>query len=74
MQQKSKQKWKMKTMKGEVVLNIPAEKAWELYRNNEIVGKIDPEMLAGAKYLRGDGGPGSLRLFRLGPGNFCNFS
>lgn len=52
-------------MKGEVVLNIPAEKAWELYRNNEIVGKIDPEMLAGAKYLRGDGGPGSLRLFRL---------
>ena len=64
----------MKTMKGEVVLNIPAEKAWEMYRSNEIVSKIDPNMLAGAEYLRGDGSPGSLRLFRLGPGNSLNFS
>ncbi|KAF8409242.1 hypothetical protein HHK36_005344 [Tetracentron sinense] len=57
----------MRTMKGEVVLNIPAEKAWEMYRNNEIISKINPEMLAGAEYIEGDGGPGSLRLFKLGP-------
>ncbi|KAK1274679.1 hypothetical protein QJS04_geneDACA012837 [Acorus gramineus] len=57
----------MRTMKGEVVLKIPAKKAWEMYRNNEILGKINPDMLAGAEYLHGDGGPGSLRLFKLGP-------
>ena len=55
-------------MKGVVVLNIPAEKAWEMYRDNEIISKINPEMLAGAVYLEGDGSPGSLRLFKLGPG------
>ncbi|KAL5864879.1 hypothetical protein ACOSQ3_002393 [Xanthoceras sorbifolium] len=54
-------------MKGEVVLNIPAEKAWEMYRDNEIISKINPEMLAHATYLEGDGSPGSLRLFKLGP-------
>lgn len=59
----------MKMMKGEVVLNIPAEKAWEMYRNNEIISQINPEMLSGAEYIQGDGGPGSLRLFKLGPGN-----
>ncbi|XP_077211233.1 MLP-like protein 423 [Tasmannia lanceolata] len=57
----------MRTMKGEVVLNIPAEKAWEMYRDNDIISKINPDMLAGAEYLQGDGSPGSLRLFRLGP-------
>ncbi|KAJ6836156.1 putative major allergen Mal d 1 [Iris pallida] len=57
----------MRCMSGEVCLSIPAEKAWEMYTNNEIVSKIDPNMLAGAEYIRGDGGPGSLRLFRLGP-------
>ena len=35
----------MKMIKGEVVLNIPAEKAWEMYRNNEIISKINPKML-----------------------------
>ncbi|XWS63412.1 hypothetical protein CRYUN_Cryun06bG0095000 [Craigia yunnanensis] len=58
----------MKMMKGEVVLNIPAEKAWEMYRNNEIISKINPETLSGAEYIQGDGSPGSLRLFKLGPG------
>ncbi|RWR89143.1 Polyketide cyclase/dehydrase and lipid transport superfamily protein [Cinnamomum micranthum f. kanehirae] len=57
----------MRIMKGEVVLNISAEKAWEMYRDNEIIGKINPELLAGAEYLEGDGSPGSLRLFKLGP-------
>ncbi|KAL5571174.1 hypothetical protein UlMin_020771 [Ulmus minor] len=57
----------MRSLKGEVVLNIPAEKAWEMYRNNEIISQIKPEMLAHAKYLQGDGSPGSLRLFKLGP-------
>lgn len=58
----------MKKMKGQVVLNLPAEKAWEMYRNNEIISKINPEMLAHAEYIQGDGSPGSLRLFKLGPG------
>ena len=58
----------MRSMKGEVVLNIPAEKAWEMYRDNEVINKINPEMLAGAEYIQGDGSPGSLRLFKLGPG------
>lgn len=58
----------MRSMKGEVVLNIPAEKAWEMYRDNEVISKINPEMLARAEYIQGDGSPGSLRLFKLGPG------
>ena len=33
-------------MKGEVVLNISAKKAWEMYKNNEIISKINPEMLS----------------------------
>ncbi|XP_062192111.1 major strawberry allergen Fra a 1-E-like [Phragmites australis] len=57
----------MKSLQGEVQLNIPATKAWEIFTNNETVAKINPEMLAGAEYLEGDGSPGSLRLFRLGP-------
>ncbi|KAM7270849.1 hypothetical protein ACFE04_030063 [Oxalis oulophora] len=57
----------MRSMKGEVVLKIPAEKAWEMYRDNEIISKINPDMLQGAEYIHGDGSPGSLRLFRLGP-------
>ncbi|KAK3184136.1 hypothetical protein Dsin_031422 [Dipteronia sinensis] len=57
----------MKSMEGEVVLNIPAEKAWKMYRDNKIISKINPEMLAQATYLEGDGSPGSLRLFKLGP-------
>ena len=58
----------MRSMKGEVVLNIAAEKAWEMYRDNEVISKINPEMLAQAEYIQGDGSPGSLRLFKLGPG------
>lgn len=58
----------MRCMKGEVVLNIPAQKAWEMYRDNEIISKINPDMLSAAEYIRGDGSPGSLRLFKLGPG------
>ncbi|XP_058101035.1 major latex protein 146-like [Magnolia sinica] len=65
--QRESEREKMRSMKGEVVLNIPAEKAWEMYRNNEIVSKINPDMLAAAEYLQGDGSPGSLRLFKLGP-------
>ncbi|KAA3463677.1 major allergen Mal d 1-like [Gossypium australe] len=57
----------METMKGEVVLNIPSEKAWEMYRNNEILSKINPDLLSAAEYIQGDGAPGSLRLFKLGP-------
>ncbi|KAL9454207.1 hypothetical protein AB3S75_009743 [Citrus x aurantiifolia] len=57
----------MKKMKGQVALNLPAEKAWEMYRNNEIISKINPEMLAHAEYIQGDGSPGSHRLFKLGP-------
>ncbi|KAJ6433451.1 hypothetical protein OIU84_017191, partial [Salix udensis] len=58
----------MSSMKGEVELDITAEKAWEMYRDNEIISKIYPEMLAHAEYIEGDGSPGSLRLFRMGPG------
>jgi hypothetical protein len=58
----------MRSMKGEVVLNIPAEKAWEMYRDNDIISKINPQMLARAEYIEGDGNPGSLRVFKLGPG------
>lgn len=66
---KREKKKKMKTMKGEVVLNIPPEKAWEMYRNNEIISKINPDLLSTAEYIQGDGAPGSLRLFKLGPGS-----
>ncbi|OMO67282.1 hypothetical protein COLO4_30195 [Corchorus olitorius] len=51
---------------------MAAEKAWEMYRNNEIITKINPEMLSGAEYIHGDGGPGTLRLFKLGPA-VCNY-
>ncbi|PON84476.1 Major latex protein domain containing protein [Trema orientale] len=57
----------MRSLKGEVVLNIPAEKAWEMYRDDKIVSQIKPEMLAHAEYIQGDGSPGSLRLLKLGP-------
>uniref|UniRef100_A0A0E0IB24 Bet v I/Major latex protein domain-containing protein n=1 Tax=Oryza nivara TaxID=4536 RepID=A0A0E0IB24_ORYNI len=57
----------MKSLQGEVHLNIPASKAWEMFTNNETLGKINPEMLSGAEYLEGDGSPGSLRIFKLGP-------
>ena len=59
-------------MRGEVALNMAAEKAWEMYRDNEIVSKINPEMLAQAYYVEGDGSPGSLRVFKLGPGITSN--
>nr|CAB3480798.1 unnamed protein product [Digitaria exilis] len=58
----------MKCLQGEVQLNIPARKAWEMFSSNEIASKVNPDMLASAEYLEGDGSPGSLRLFRLGPG------
>ncbi|KAF6142023.1 hypothetical protein GIB67_037991 [Kingdonia uniflora] len=57
----------MKCMKGEVELNIPARKAWEMYRDNEIISRINTDMLAGLEYIQGDGSPGSLRLLKLGP-------
>ncbi|XP_052206647.1 MLP-like protein 423 [Diospyros lotus] len=57
----------MKSMRGEVELHIPAEKAWQMYRDNQIAGKINPQLLAAAHYIAGDGRPGSLRLFKLGP-------
>lgn len=58
----------MRSMKGEVIVNLAAEKAWEMYRNNEVMSKINPELLSRAEYVQGDGGPGTLRLFKLGPG------
>ena len=58
----------MKSMKGEVLLNLPAQKAWQMYRDNDVVSKINPELLSRAEYVQGDGGPGTLRLFKLGPG------
>ncbi|KAG6572365.1 uncharacterized protein LOC111811825 [Cucurbita pepo subsp. pepo] len=57
----------MRSMKGEVSLNLPAEKAWQMYRDNEVISKINPELLSRAEYVQGDGGPGTLRLFKLGP-------
>ncbi|XP_057953945.1 MLP-like protein 423 [Malania oleifera] len=57
----------MRKMKGKVVLNMRAERAWEIYRDNEIMSKINPQMLARAEYTHGDGSPGSLRKFKLGP-------
>lgn len=61
-------------MRGEVVLNIPSEKAWEMYRDDQIISQIKPEMLVRAQYIEGDGSPGSLRLFKLGPGLFLSLS
>lgn len=29
----------MRSLKGEVVLNIPTEKAWELYKDNNIISE-----------------------------------
>lgn len=63
----------MKCLQGEVQLNIPASMAWEMFTSNEIASKVNPEMLAGAEYLEGDGSPGSIRLFKLGPGNISAF-
>ncbi|KAL0001939.1 hypothetical protein SO802_015720 [Lithocarpus litseifolius] len=63
----------MRSMKGEVVLNIPTEKAWEMYRDNEVISKINPEMLARAEYIQGDGNPGSLRLLSLAPAAISNY-
>ncbi|KAH7859420.1 hypothetical protein Vadar_000909 [Vaccinium darrowii] len=57
----------MRSMKGEVVLNIPADRAWEMYMDDGIISKINPEMLAAAEFLQGDGSPESVRLFKLGP-------
>lgn len=56
-------------LNGEVKLNIPASKAWEIYRNNELTRKVNPDLLADAQYIEGDGAPGSIRLLKLGPGN-----
>lgn len=55
-------------MKGQVVLCIQAERAWNMYRDNETISKIKPEMLTDAHYVQGDGSPGTLRLFKFGPG------
>ena len=63
-----KQKEKMGVMNGEVELNVPASKAWEIFKTNELIKKVNPNLLADAKYVQGDGSPGSVRLFKLGPG------
>ncbi|XP_031473330.1 major strawberry allergen Fra a 1-E-like [Nymphaea colorata] len=57
----------MRTLKGEVMINVPAPTAWGMFMNNEVVSKINPQFLAEAEYLQGDGSPGSLRHFKLGP-------
>ncbi|CAN4087238.1 unnamed protein product [Withania somnifera] len=57
----------MKGMKGEILLNMPAKKAWELYRDNDKINSINPDMLAKAECIQGEGEPGSLRQFQLGP-------
>ncbi|XP_055808379.1 uncharacterized protein LOC129876929 [Solanum dulcamara] len=57
----------MRGMKGEILLDIPAEKAWEMYRDNDKISRINPQMLAKAEYIQGKGEPGSLRSFQLGP-------
>jgi hypothetical protein len=64
----------MKNLQGEVQLNIPANKAWDMFTNNEIVAKINAEMLASAEYLEGAGSPGSLRIFKFGPGMIFGIS
>ncbi|CAL8136309.1 unnamed protein product [Prunus armeniaca] len=38
----------MRSMEVEVMLGIPAEKAWEIYRDYDIINKINPEMLMSA--------------------------
>eukprot|EP00253_Pinus_taeda_P001676 PITA_01676 len=55
-------------MDGEVELNVPASKAWEIFKTNELIKKVNPNLLANAEYIEGDGRPGSIRLFKLGPG------
>ncbi|RZC65379.1 hypothetical protein C5167_009066 [Papaver somniferum] len=57
----------MQRLSEEAVLNIPASKAWSMYRDDKLISKINPDMLSGAEYIKGDGGPGSLRVFKLGP-------
>ncbi|CAI9783678.1 unnamed protein product [Fraxinus pennsylvanica] len=57
----------MRNMKADVVLNIPAKKVWQIYRDNEILSTINPDMLASAEYIEDDGNSGSLRLLKLGP-------
>ncbi|KAI3937000.1 hypothetical protein MKX01_015215 [Papaver californicum] len=57
----------MQSLREEAVLNIPASKAWSMYRDDKIISKINPDMLSGAEYIKGDGSPGSLRVFKLGP-------
>ncbi|CAI0549727.1 unnamed protein product [Linum tenue] len=57
----------MQSLKGEVELNMGAQRAWEMYRDNDVISNINPQMLSLAKYIQGDGSPGSLRLFQLGP-------
>ncbi|CAB4273341.1 unnamed protein product [Prunus armeniaca] len=60
----------MRSMEVEVMLGIPAEKAWEIYRDYDIINKINPEMLM-MLYIEGDGCRGSLKLFKLGPVTLC---
>ncbi|KAJ3683415.1 hypothetical protein LUZ60_013642 [Juncus effusus] len=55
-------------MRGEIELKMSAYKAWEIFTNNEKLSKVDPHLLSSAEYLQGDGSPGSIRLFKLGPG------
>jgi len=55
-------------MNGEVELNVPASKAWEIFKTNELLKKVNPNFLANAEYVEGDGRPGSIRLLKLGPG------
>ncbi|KAJ4757027.1 Polyketide cyclase/dehydrase and lipid transport superfamily protein [Rhynchospora pubera] len=57
----------MNMMRGEIALNMSAEKAWEVFTSNDKLSKVDPLMLSSAEYIQGDGSPGSLRLFKLGP-------
>lgn len=59
----------MRTIKGEVIINVPAPTAWEMFVDNDVLSRIKPELIAGAEYLQGDGSPGSLRRCILGPGN-----
>jgi len=58
----------MGVMNGEVELNVPASNAWEIFKTNELIKKVNPSFLANAEYLEGDGRPGSVRLVKLVPG------
>lgn len=58
----------MNMMRGEIVLNMNAGKAWGVLTSNDKLSKVNPLMLSSAEYIQGDGAPGSLRLFKLGPG------